>query len=303
MGVHDQIPLVTRLLRVLPSASHRLSRRSGPGAAYTSSAGNRSIGFVASRSTRNVDLAPSAASATGGDATPELMNTSVAEARTRASHPACGTAGARLNARCFIRRGDPAVDSPSTDDRQTLIQGVHLQPTPARRTCGLLLVWTRGPCLGHRRGRPRRAWCHRAFPSAPRLGWSAAEVTAWQTRPLEAFYPVIYLDPLVVKIRHGGHVSNRAAHIAIGVDMDGVERLFTAECGVSTTHRSVGWTCSPTSTGQAPATARPRRSMADLSTSAAPRSAFATSPTTPPDHYSSPARSDPGYTLICEKPS
>ena len=51
----------------------------------------------------------------------------------------------------------------------------------------------------------------------------AEEVTAWQTRPLEAFYPVIYLDALVVKIRDGAHVSNRAAHIAVGVDMDGVK--------------------------------------------------------------------------------
>ncbi|MEN3124193.1 transposase, partial [Janibacter sp. LM] len=34
----------------------------------------------------------------------------------------------------------------------------------------------------------------------------AEEVTAWQTRPLEAFYPVIYLDALVVKIRDGAHV-------------------------------------------------------------------------------------------------
>ena len=46
------------------------------------------------------------------------------------------------------------------------------------------------------------------------------EVKAWQSRPLEAFYPVIYLDALVVKIRDGAHVSNRAAHIAVGVDMD-----------------------------------------------------------------------------------
>ena len=42
------------------------------------------------------------------------------------------------------------------------------------------------------------------------------EVKAWQSRPLEAFYPVIYLDALVVKVRDGGHVTNRAAHLAIG---------------------------------------------------------------------------------------
>ena len=54
----------------------------------------------------------------------------------------------------------------------------------------------------------------------------AEEVLAWQTRPLEAFYPVIYLDALVVKIRDGAHVTNRAAHIAVGVDMDGVKHVL-----------------------------------------------------------------------------
>ena len=54
----------------------------------------------------------------------------------------------------------------------------------------------------------------------------AEEVTAWQTRPLEAFYPVIYLDALIVKIRDGAHVANRAAHIAVGVDMDGVKHVL-----------------------------------------------------------------------------
>ena len=52
------------------------------------------------------------------------------------------------------------------------------------------------------------------------------EVTAWQSRPLEAFYPVIFLDALVVKIRDGAHVTNRAAHIAVGVDMDGVKHVL-----------------------------------------------------------------------------
>ena len=54
----------------------------------------------------------------------------------------------------------------------------------------------------------------------------AEEVTAWQSRPLEAFYPVMYLDALVVKIRDGAHVSNRAAHIAVGVDMDGIKHVL-----------------------------------------------------------------------------
>jgi putative transposase len=54
----------------------------------------------------------------------------------------------------------------------------------------------------------------------------AEEVTAWQTRPLEAFYPVVYLDALMVKIRDGAHVASRAAHIGVGVDMDGVKHVL-----------------------------------------------------------------------------
>lgn len=54
----------------------------------------------------------------------------------------------------------------------------------------------------------------------------AEEVLAWQRRPLEAFYPVIYLDALVVKVRDGAHVRNKAAHIAVGVDMDGIKHVL-----------------------------------------------------------------------------
>jgi transposase-like protein len=42
------------------------------------------------------------------------------------------------------------------------------------------------------------------------------EVAAWQHRPLESLYPVVYLDALVVKVRDGAHVRNKTAHIAIG---------------------------------------------------------------------------------------
>jgi transposase-like protein len=52
------------------------------------------------------------------------------------------------------------------------------------------------------------------------------EVLAWQRRPLEAFYPVIYLDAIVVKVRDGAHVRNKAAHIAVGVDMDGIKHVL-----------------------------------------------------------------------------
>src|SRR3954452_5755888 len=54
----------------------------------------------------------------------------------------------------------------------------------------------------------------------------ADEVLAWQQRPLEALYPVIYLDAIVVKVRDGGHVRNKAAYLAVGVDMDGIKHVL-----------------------------------------------------------------------------
>ena len=53
-----------------------------------------------------------------------------------------------------------------------------------------------------------------------------AEVLIWQRRPLDALYPVIYLDALVVKVRDGAHVRNKAAHIAVGVDRDGIKHVL-----------------------------------------------------------------------------
>jgi putative transposase len=52
------------------------------------------------------------------------------------------------------------------------------------------------------------------------------EVKAWQIRPLEEIYPIIYLDALVVKVRDGHQVRNKAAHIAVGVDMEGVKHVL-----------------------------------------------------------------------------
>ena len=52
------------------------------------------------------------------------------------------------------------------------------------------------------------------------------EVVAWQARPLEEIYPIIYLDALVVKVRDGHQVRNKAAHIAVGVDLEGVKHVL-----------------------------------------------------------------------------
>ena len=52
------------------------------------------------------------------------------------------------------------------------------------------------------------------------------EVMAWQARPLEEFYPVIYLDAIRVKIRENSQVLNRAAYLAVGVDLEGIKHVL-----------------------------------------------------------------------------
>ena len=47
------------------------------------------------------------------------------------------------------------------------------------------------------------------------------EVKTWQNRPLEPLYPILFLDALMVKMRHEGRVENRAVYIAIGLDLNG----------------------------------------------------------------------------------
>jgi putative transposase len=53
-----------------------------------------------------------------------------------------------------------------------------------------------------------------------------AEVTAWQTRPLEAVYPVVFFDALRVKIREEATVCNKAVYLALGVRRDGSREIL-----------------------------------------------------------------------------
>lgn len=53
-----------------------------------------------------------------------------------------------------------------------------------------------------------------------------AEVTAWQSRPLEPMYPVVFFDALRVKIREEGIVRNKAIYLALGVLPDGTRDIL-----------------------------------------------------------------------------
>src|SRR3954452_5033000 len=52
------------------------------------------------------------------------------------------------------------------------------------------------------------------------------EIAAWQARPLEPVYPLVFFDALRVKIRDEGFVRNKAVHIALGVRADGTKEIL-----------------------------------------------------------------------------
>ncbi|HWN12201.1 MAG TPA: IS256 family transposase [Pyrinomonadaceae bacterium] len=52
------------------------------------------------------------------------------------------------------------------------------------------------------------------------------EVRAWQTRPLERLYPILYLDAIMVKIRDGAHILNKAIYLVIGVNLEGIKEVL-----------------------------------------------------------------------------
>ena len=53
-----------------------------------------------------------------------------------------------------------------------------------------------------------------------------AEVTAWQARPLEPMYPVVFFDALRVKIREDAVVRNKAIYLALGILPDGTRDIL-----------------------------------------------------------------------------
>lgn len=52
------------------------------------------------------------------------------------------------------------------------------------------------------------------------------ELNEWQARPLDSVYPILYIDALVVKVRTGGTVTNRAAYLGVGVDVEGHKHVL-----------------------------------------------------------------------------
>jgi putative transposase len=52
------------------------------------------------------------------------------------------------------------------------------------------------------------------------------QVIEWQNRPLEALYPIVYLDCIVLKIRHNKRVINKSMYLALGINLEGHKELL-----------------------------------------------------------------------------
>ncbi|HAX42665.1 MAG TPA: IS256 family transposase [Solibacterales bacterium] len=97
----------------------------------------------------------------------------------------------------------------------------------------ILSMYARGVTTRETRGQLEEGSSVQLSPAliAEVTGAVLEEVTAWQNRPLEPLYPIVFLDALMMKMRHEGRVDNRAMYVAIGIDLDGrkdVLRLWTS---------------------------------------------------------------------------
>ena len=64
------------------------------------------------------------------------------------------------------------------------------------------------------------------YPRATSRVMIAQKVNAWQNRSLEAVYPIVYFDAIVVKIRHEGKVGNRAIYLALAINLEGKKEVL-----------------------------------------------------------------------------
>ena len=68
------------------------------------------------------------------------------------------------------------------------------------------------------------------------------DVRAWQNRPLDPCYPIVWLDALVVKIRTSGVVQNRAVYLALGLNLEGRKEVLGLWLGTPGGESAKFWT-------------------------------------------------------------
>jgi putative transposase len=65
------------------------------------------------------------------------------------------------------------------------------------------------------------------------------EIKAWQSRPLDEVYPILYVDGLRIRVKDNGVVTTKVAYLAVGVDVDG--RKHALGCWIQDTEGARFW--------------------------------------------------------------
>lgn len=108
----------------------------------------------------------------------------------------------------------------------------QLVPKHARRFAGfddkIVSMYARGMSVREIQGHLAQMYAVEVSPDLISRVTDAVveEVTAWQARPLEPVYPLVFFDALRVKIRDEGVVRNKAVYLALGVQLDGTRDVL-----------------------------------------------------------------------------
>jgi putative transposase len=65
------------------------------------------------------------------------------------------------------------------------------------------------------------------------------EIKAWQSRPLDEVYPILYIDGIRIRVKDNGVVTTKVAYLAIGVDVEG--RKHALGCWIADTEGAKFW--------------------------------------------------------------
>jgi putative transposase len=126
---------------------------------------------------------------------------------------------------------DGAVDIAVPRDRQGTFEPV-LIPKHERRFTGfddkIIALYARGLTVREIQAFLAEMYAVEVSPDLISTVTDAvlAEVTAWQTRPLEPLYPVVFFDALRVKIREEATVRSKAVYLALGILPNGTREIL-----------------------------------------------------------------------------
>jgi transposase-like protein len=130
-----------------------------------------------------------------------------------------------------IQTGTRAVEVEVPRDRDGSFEP-QLVPKHRRRLPGfdekVLALYARGMTTREIQGHLRELYGVEVSPALISDITDAVleEVRAWQARPLEAFYPVVYLDAIHLKLRREGHVQTSAVYVALALNAEGHKELL-----------------------------------------------------------------------------